>query len=74
MNTFGTEDWYVLYVTWCAGLIVTNGLGLGMFALVAGTIGYYCFLKFANQLFHPAACHPAVNTGDVPCALPRTAS
>jgi hypothetical protein len=62
MNTFGTEDWFVLYVAWCAGLIVSNGLELGMFALVAVTIGYYCFLKLANQLFQPDACHPPSNT------------
>jgi hypothetical protein len=42
------KDWFVMYVAWCAGLIVPNGLGLGMLALVVGTIGYYCFLKFAN--------------------------
>jgi hypothetical protein len=73
MNTFGTEDWFVLYVAWFAGLIVSNGLGLGLFALVAGTIGYYLSLKLANQLFQPAACHPAVDTRKVFRVLPRAA-
>jgi hypothetical protein len=71
MSTFGAEDWFVLYVAWCAGLIVSNGVGLGMFALVAETIGYYCFLKLANQLFQPDAYHSAAITRNALRALPR---
>ena len=68
--TFGTEDWFVLYVAWCAGLIASSGFGLGMFALVVGTIGYYCFLKIANQLFQPDACHLADDTRAALFAFP----
>ena len=73
MNTFGTEDWFVLYVAWCAGLIVSHGLWLGLLALLAGTIGYYCFLKLANQLSQPDVCHPADDTRKVLRALPLAA-
>ena len=62
MNTFGTEDWFVLYVAWCAGLIASNGLGMGLFALVVGAIGYYCFLKLANHLFQDDRCQPVDDT------------
>jgi hypothetical protein len=62
MNAFGLEDWFVVYVGWCAGLIVSNGLGLGMLALVAGAIGYYCFLKLANHFFQTDAGQPVVDT------------
>jgi hypothetical protein len=68
MNTFGTEEWFVLYVAWCAGLLVSNGLGLGIFALVAGTIGYCCFLKIANLLFQPDASTPRIAPGELKCA------
>ena len=54
-------------------LIVSNGLGLGMFALLAGTIGYYGFLKLADQLFQPDTCHPADDARKVLRALPRAA-
>ena len=73
MNTFGTEDWFVLYVAWCAGLIVSNGLRLCIFTLVAGMIGYYCFLKLANRLSQPDACHSADDNRKVLRALPLAA-
>jgi hypothetical protein len=63
----------VLYGAWCAGLIASNGLGLGLFALVVGAIGYYCFLKLANRLFQTDACQPAIDTQKVLRALPRAA-
>jgi len=62
MSTFGTEDWFVLYVAWCAGLIASNGLGMGLCALVVGVIGYYCFLKLANQLIQLDARQAADDT------------
>jgi hypothetical protein len=73
MHTFGTEDWFVLYVAWCAGLMVSGNLGLGMFALVAGTIGYYCCLKPANQLIQSDACQPADDTRKALRVLPHAA-
>jgi hypothetical protein len=63
----------VLYVAWCAGLIASNGLGLGLFALVVGAIGYDCFLKLANRLFQTDACQPAIDTPKVLRTLPRAA-
>ena len=71
MSTYDTEGWFVLYVAWCTGLIVSNGLGLGMFALVVGTIGYYYLLKLANDLLQPDPCHPADSIRKVLCALPQ---
>jgi hypothetical protein len=68
MSTYDTEGWFVLYVAWCTGLIASNGWGLGMFALVAGTIGYCCLLKLANELFQSAACHAEIRTDTVHCA------
>jgi hypothetical protein len=54
-------------------LIVSNGLGLGMFARLASSIGYYGFLKLANQLFQPDTCHPADDAQMVLRVLPRAA-
>jgi hypothetical protein len=59
MNTIGTEEWFVLYVAWCSGLFVSSRFGLGMFSLVVGAIGYYCFLKLASQLFQSDVYHVA---------------
>ena len=67
MNTFDTEDWFVLYVAWCAGLSVSNGLGLGILILMAGTVGYYCLLKLANLLFQPDASTLRMTPEELKC-------